>query len=73
MAAINRRYVSKVYISVDRREIDGALQISIGDDAVSYRIAGPKYDGRGQTLIRHFLSARDCDEIRSYLRRIEQE
>lgn len=60
------------FISVDRRECDGALQIAIAiedDDGSShgYRIAGPKYDGRGKTLLKHYISERDVSEIRSYL------
>lgn len=67
-----------VYISVDRRTVDGALQISIGvqgDDGNGhgFRIAGPKYDGRGTTLLKHFLSDRDKREIAEYLALSSQE
>lgn len=64
---------ARLYISVDRRAIDGALQISIGQQdpdggGHGYRLAGPKYDGRGMTLLRHYLTERDIEEIRSYLK-----
>lgn len=60
-----------IYLSIDRRG-DGQLQLSIGkQDAdgggIGYRIAGPKYDGSGKTLLRHFITERDVDEIRAYL------
>lgn len=63
--------MAKVYLSIDRRG-DGALQLSInvetdGGGGHGYRIAGPKYDGTGQTLIKHYLTERDISEIRSYL------
>lgn len=57
------------YISVDRRDVDGAIQISIGDGSIGYRIAGPKYDGSGRTLLRKELSDDDVVEIRRYLHR----
>lgn len=61
--------MSRTYISVDRRKVDGALQVSIGsDDGHGYRIAGPKYDGNGETLLKVFLSETEKKEIRSYLR-----
>ncbi len=59
-----------VYLSVDIRD-DGAVQLSIGDDGGGYRIAGPKYDGTGKTILRRTLTPRDRDEIRSYLRRVQ--
>lgn len=65
--------MSKTYISVDRRGIDGALQVSIGvedDDGGGhgYRIAGPKYDGHGKTLVKHYITERDAREIAGYLK-----
>lgn len=33
-----------------------------------YRIAGPKYDGRGKTLLKHFVTERDVAEIIGYLK-----
>jgi hypothetical protein len=65
-----------IYISVDRRTYDGTLQISIGqqdDDGGGhgYRIAGPKYDGSGKTLLRHVITARDKEQIISYLRQVK--
>lgn len=63
---------AKVYFTVDRRAIDGALQLSInfareGNGGHGYRIAGPKYDGNGKVLLRHELSERDVSELRRYL------
>jgi hypothetical protein len=57
----------KVYLTVDKRTCDGAIQISIGNDRMGYRIAGPKYDGSGKTLLKKELSERDREEIRSWL------
>lgn len=66
-----------VYISVDQRSIDGAMQISIGIQDESghghgYRLAGPKYDGRGKTLLRHVLSERDATEVKVYLDKVRE-
>ena len=62
--------MNRTYISVDRRKVDGALQISIGkENSHGYRIAGPKYDGNSETLLKVFLSEAEKKEIRSYLRR----
>lgn len=63
----------RTYISVDRRGYDGALQISIGTEdedgsSIGYRIAGPKYDGHGKTLLKHFITERDVFEIKEYLK-----
>jgi hypothetical protein len=61
--------MSRVYISVDQRAADGAIQVSIGHEGGSgYRIAGPKYDGSGKTLLKVFLSETEKKEIRAYLR-----
>jgi predicted metalloendopeptidase len=61
--------MSRVYISVDQRAADGAIQVSIGfEGSHGYRIAGPKYDGNGQTLLKVFLSEGEKKEIRAYLR-----
>lgn len=59
----------KIFITVDQRS-DGALQIGIGDENGGYRIAGPKYDGTGRTLLKHELTVTDGDEIKRYLRAI---
>jgi len=63
-----------VYISIDQRS-DGQLQIGINKEdpdggGHGYRIAGPKYDGSGKTLLKHKITKRDVDEIRSYLRAV---
>ena len=62
----------KIYLSVDKRECDGALQISINAEDENggghgYRIAGPKYDGRGVTLLKHYITERDVSEMVQYL------
>jgi hypothetical protein len=59
-----------VYLTVDRRDCDGRLQLSIGTDDGGYRIAGPKYNGAGKTLLRHKITERDANEIRSYLKSV---
>jgi hypothetical protein len=60
-----------VYFSVDKRAFDGELQLSIqSDEGHGYRIAGPKYDGNGKTLLRRTLTERDRDEIMRYLAKI---
>lgn len=62
--------MSKVFISVDQRLFDKGLQISISsDDGIGYRIAGPKYDGQGKNLLKHYLTERDIQEIRDFLRK----
>ncbi len=60
----------EVFITVDKRERDGAIQVSIERNGVGYRIAGPKYDGAGQNLLRKPLTRRDVEEIRWYLERV---
>jgi len=65
---------SRLYLSVDKRTHDGALQMSIGVEdegggGHGYRIHGPKYDGRGKTIIRHYLTDQDVWEIKNYLSR----
>lgn len=59
-------------LDVDRDGLTGRLQLSINQwDADGgghgYRIAGPKYNGTGRSLVRHRLDARDATEIRAYL------
>lgn len=65
--------MDQVYISVDQRTYDKALQISINfrdekGGGHGYRLAGPKYDGFGKTLLKHVLTERDIDEIAGYLK-----
>jgi hypothetical protein len=62
-----------VTLSVDQRARDGALQLAINvEDAdggsIGYRIAGPKYDGSGKTLLRHVITEADKAAIMSALR-----
>jgi len=56
----------KVFLTVDQTP-EGRFQLSIGDDSVGYRIAGPKFDGRSKTIMRHEISPRDVSEIGEYL------
>jgi hypothetical protein len=60
-----------VYITVDFRKFGSAYQISIMHEGIGYRIAGPKYDGNGLTLLKHKLTARDRKEIIAYLSKIK--
>jgi len=62
----------RIYLSVDQSS-HGGLQLSIGVEhscggGYGYRIFGPKYDGGGKTLKRHYLTERDFEEIKSYLK-----
>jgi hypothetical protein len=59
----------EIYMTIDQRE-DGSLQLSIEGDDGGYRIAGPKYAGTSKPLLRHELTRKDVQEIRSYLRRV---
>lgn len=59
--------MGEVYFSVDRTP-EGGTQLSIGGGRSGYRICGPKYDGRSETVVRHKLTKRDIEEIRAYLR-----
>lgn len=60
-----------VSLSVDRDELTGGIQLSIGDDSGGYRLAGPTYCGMSKNIKTHILSKRDVDEIRAYLRRVK--
>lgn len=60
-----------VYLTVNQRAFDKAFQLCIGDENGGYRIAGPKYDGNGKTILRRELTKRDADEIRSYLDQVK--
>lgn len=54
-------------LTVDERSRDGAIQVSIGNASTGYRLAGPKYDGRGCQLLRKVLDDRDRAELRRWL------
>jgi hypothetical protein len=56
----------KVYLTVDQTP-EGSFQLSIGDENGGYRIAGPKFDGRSKTILRHVIRPRDVTEIGQYL------
>lgn len=65
--------MNKVFISVDRDGLTGALQLSIDLERPDgtghgYRLAGPKFNGSSKKVFRHQLGGRDVQEIRSYLR-----
>jgi hypothetical protein len=55
----------KVYLTVDQTP-EGHFQLSIGDENGGYRIAGPKFDGRSKTVMRHEIRPRDVSEIGQY-------
>lgn len=59
-----------VFLTIDKRARDGALQISIGTEDGGYRIAGPKYDGIGTTLLRHEITPTEAKEINAYLKKV---
>jgi hypothetical protein len=61
-----------VVLNVWRDGATGGLQLSIDNEREDgsghgYRIAGPKFNGSGENLLKHRLDQRDADEIRSYL------
>ncbi len=62
-----------IVLSVDQRYFDGAIQVSISDDeaGIGYRLAGPKYDGHGKSLLRRALTTRDAEEIMAYLCKVK--
>jgi len=62
---------TNVSIEIDRIP-NGELQVSISaldDDGFghSYQIAGPEYDGETEPVLRHALSERKIDMVRSYI------
>lgn len=62
----------RLIIEVDRDGWTGSLQVQIArldadDTGDGYRLAGPKYNGSGERLLRAELDQRDANEIRSYL------
>ena len=61
--------MSDVYLCVDQDGWTKGLQLSIGDDNGGFRIAGPKYNGSGKSLIKHKLTERDIAEITAYLKK----
>ena len=68
--------MKRTYISVDRRETDGSIQISIGKEeedgsGIGYRMAGPKYVGDSKTILKHYITKNDVHYIRAYLRGVK--
>lgn len=64
-----------IFLTVDRRAVDNALQVSINDGepgkgSHGYRIAGPKYDGKGTQLLKKEITKREAEEILSYLEKV---
>jgi hypothetical protein len=62
----------KVTLDVTRDGWTGKLQLSINrrdenGTGYGYRIAGPKFNGSGRTLLVRVLDEDDAREIRSYL------
>lgn len=66
---VEEKPVNEVAIEVYRAR-GGALQVHIVDQGDGYRIAGPKFDGTSELLLRHVLSERDAKEIRSHIDRL---
>jgi hypothetical protein len=67
-----------IYLTVDRRAFDNAFQVSIGEydekgGGHGYRIAGPKYDGKGSQLLKKKITKQMAEEIMSYLRKATDE
>ena len=60
----------EIYLSVDKDNMTGGIQISINDGDGGYRLAGPKYSGYSETLKRHTLTQEDVAQIRAYLRKV---
>ena len=63
----------EVILTVDERAVDGAIQVSIGNERGGYRLAGPKYDGRGCQLLRVVLDERARAVIRRYLDAVDHQ
>lgn len=62
-----------VYLIVSRDGWTGGVQLSIErlsaeGTGYGYRIAGPKFNGSSENLVKHRLSDRDADEIANYLK-----
>lgn len=65
----------RLTLKVSRDGWTGQLQLSINqldsdDCGHGYRLAGPKFNGSGETLLSRTLDQRDADEIRAYLDRV---
>jgi hypothetical protein len=62
----------RLTIEVSRDGLTEGLQLSINqldeeDAGHGYRLAGPKFNGSGETLLTRTLDERDAKEIRRYL------
>ena len=62
----------RLTLEVSRDGWTGGLQMSINQldsegAGHGYRLAGPKFNGSGETLLSRELDQRDADEIRAYL------
>jgi hypothetical protein len=61
-----------VFITVDKRRFDGALQVQISNGSTGFRIAGPKYNGNNTVqLLKHVLTKRDAEQIKRYLSEVD--
>lgn len=58
-----------VFLTVSRDGWTKGFQLSVDDDNGGYRIAGPKFNGSSEVVMRHALSERDARELRLYLDR----
>ena len=56
-------------IEVFRDGWTGGLQLLIGDEDGGYRLAGPKFNGSGECVLKARLTERDASQIRHYLDR----
>lgn len=72
LAAVIETGEDRITLEVSRDGWTKGIQLSINrlDEkgiGHGYRIAGPKFNGSGEMLLKHELSQRDADEIRGYL------
>ena len=58
------------YLCVSRSRSDGGLQISVDNASHGFRIAGPKFDGSSELLMRHRLTR---DDVRAMLDFLDEE
>lgn len=61
--------MSGYFINVDRDGWTGGLQLSLDTPTGGYRLAGPKFNGSSESLLRFALtSERDISEIEQHCR-----
>lgn len=59
--------MSGVFLSVSRDGWTNGLQLSVEDNSGGFRLAGPKFNGSGEYVLRRELDSRDCDELEHYI------